>query len=67
MNWRLWTWNDLAGVALMALVTGGMFYFTVLVPHSKVKPGFGLEWDCVNQKSGLPVCTKRPTNIPKPS
>ena len=67
MNWRLWTWNDLAGVALMTLVTGGMFYFTALVPYSKANLGVEAEGICVHQKSGLPVCTRRPTNIFEPS
>lgn len=67
MNWRLWTWNDLAGFLLFSLVAGGMLYFAVLVPSSKVKSGIGLEWDCVKPKSGLPVCTKRPTNVPNPN
>jgi hypothetical protein len=64
LNWRLWTWKDIVGVAAVALVFGGIIYAVIFVPHSKVNSGFGPEWDCrpvgVVGVGTDSVCTKKP-------
>jgi hypothetical protein len=60
VNWRLWTWKDIAGVALGTLLVGGMIYWGLFVPHTNTNFGFGPEWDCRLPAPGYdPVCVKK--------
>jgi hypothetical protein len=61
MNWRLWTWKDIASVAAVTLVVGAIIYAAVFIPRSKTNYGFGPEWDCQPRPSGAaePICVKK--------
>lgn len=66
MNRRLWTWKEVAGAALAALIVGSLIYVTLFPPHSRTNHGFGPEWDCRSPSPGYdPVCLKK--SAPKPS
>ena len=62
MNWRLWTWKDIAVVAAVALVVGAALYAANVIPHSKINWGFGPEWDCHARADdpSEPICIKKP-------
>jgi hypothetical protein len=67
MNWRLWTWKDIAGAALVVLILGGLVYLALFAPHSKTNYGFGPEWDCHSPSPGYdPVCVKKGASKPSP-
>jgi hypothetical protein len=62
MNWRLWSWKDVAGVAFVVLAVGGMTYLFLFVPHSGTNYGFSPDMDCHSPGPGYdPVCVKKRT------
>ncbi len=63
--WRLPTWKDLAGLALVVLLIGGLLAAFVGMPgfqnlnRSGVNSAFGPEWHCAYSGKGDPVCVKK--------
>ena len=63
MNWRLWTWRDILGVSVAAVLVAGMVYYAAFVPHVKDNWGLGPDWSCSNPGKGDPVCTKKTLDV----
>jgi hypothetical protein len=66
MNWRLWTWKDVASATGVVIAIGALLFFLGFYPN-RDNWGFGSDWSCSNPGKGGPVCvqgTPSSTNHP---
>jgi len=59
MNWRLWTWKEIAVFAIVIVVLGAFFIFDRPLCWNNL--GFGFDWKCQRSLIGEEVCLKKPT------
>jgi len=64
MNWRPWTWKDVAGILVVILFVGGVFCLDAFYPLRKLNSGFGPEWNCGGVSGSAQACTKKPSGQP---
>jgi hypothetical protein len=68
MNFALLTLRDIAGIAFLIVILGGLFFVWLISVNSgfTTNGGFGPEWTCTYPGKGDPVCIKRPEKTENP-
>jgi hypothetical protein len=65
MNWRRWTWKNIVGLLLSAVLVVGMLLVYVKLPGflnpntAGTKASLGPDWTCTYPGRGDPICVKK--------
>ncbi|HZP99076.1 MAG TPA: hypothetical protein VFB13_06040 [Reyranella sp.] len=59
MNWRLWTWKEITGSAIVAVLAIGLCLYGFASSPKWHNWGFGADWQCRPQPKGDPICFRK--------